>query len=737
MEFWQGLFLAGTATFAIPVAIHLLFKMRKRRVVFSSLRFLKESVLRESRRLQLRDLILLLLRCLACILIALAFARPYRIGQALAGPGGEPSEDLAIVLDDSPSMAAQEGTGSRWQAALGKARQLCAACKSGDRVGLIFSSEASRPEIELSGNFAAVLGALKRERPSYRRGDLTQALRTALDLLDTGQNPRRRVVLIGDLQSTQIDRGAWAECARLAASASRPVQILIAGPGERPPGRLANVAITSVRARSDVWIEGHPVRFAVRVENFGDGEVSQLSLRLWSEGKELAKRTLGLGPRGSTELELGAVFSRPGEVSGFVELGAQDVFPDDDRRYFALRLRDSIKAVVVEDRLHERDSFFDQTYYLRMALDPTARGADLPVSGAPGVVPGYVRVVPLAVPGLSAGALREADLIFLAGVTELPPVALAALEDAVREGRGLVLFLGRSDGRISEAFYKGPFWKDGLGLLPAPPGTLTEGNLLEGKYNGLDAFKAGHPIFQPFEGQNERDLRLPQYLRNYRSDPAELKRSGEARPAGEVLASFNDGSPYLVERPFGKGRVLMFTFCPRPERDTDLPVRKAFVPLVHQVVRYLAGVQDSSKRNLLVGETLEFTEAGIGPETSVTLERPAPQSDSLLKNGSDNVTLVTIGTYRAAFKAGPLSAEAFWAANLDPLESALSSEDLAVLNSLFTSNLMTDAALPDPGVKLEAQASDELKAQAPDWRYFLVAAMFCLLLEVLVRDFWK
>jgi len=63
MEFWHGALLAGTATFAIPVVIHLMFRMRKRRIVFSSLRFLQQSVMKQSQRLRLREIILLLLRC--------------------------------------------------------------------------------------------------------------------------------------------------------------------------------------------------------------------------------------------------------------------------------------------------------------------------------------------------------------------------------------------------------------------------------------------------------------------------------------------------------------------------------------------------------------------------------------------------------------------------------------------------------------------------------------------------
>jgi hypothetical protein len=743
MGFLQALFLAGTATFAIPVVIHLLFKTRKRRLIFSSLRFLEESLLRESRRLRLRDLLLLLLRGAACILIALAFARPYRHGQLLAGPGGVPREDLVIVLDDSPSMNAQEAATTRWSRVLDKAVALCRERRPGDRVGLTLASAPGRPEVEMSANFGAVAAALKRPRPSSLRGDLAAAFRTGLAMLGDSTAPRRRVVVLSDFQAAQVDRGAWAELAQHAAVAPRSAVVELAGPGGHAPARLPNLAITAVRAKSDVWIEGRPLPFAVRVENFSDGEVPNLALRLIHGDQVLAQRTVGLAPRAGAEVELAAAFPRPGEAQAQVEIDAHDVFPDDDRRCLALRLRDTVKAVVIEDRLRETDSFMDQSYYLRMALEPRARGGDTgeQLNRRPEVSSGAVSVTCSSVQLLTSPAAQraaDADIIFLVGVTSVPEEVVARLEETVRGGRSLVFFLGcvptGADARgAPTALYEGPLWKGGSGLLPARPGGIYEGNLRAGKYDGLDAFAAQHPIFTPFTGELENELRRPKFLLHYRPDPADLK-AGE-RPPGAVLASFNDGSPLLMERNFGKGRVLLFSFCPRPET-TDLPKRKVFVPLIHQVVRYLAGVESSSRRNLIAGELLTPTEGGIPGEASVNLERPAPLSDILPIGGAESVNADAVGCYAASWQKGNLAEKAFWAVNLDPRESDLTPEDLSALQPLVASNLK-ESADPDAGLKLGPQSDQELKARAPDWRYFLVAALVCLLLEVLLRDFWE
>lgn len=738
MGFLQAAFLAGTLTFTIPVVIHLLFKLRKKRLVFSSLRFIQASVLRETKRMRLRDLLLLLLRCAACILVALAFARPYRLGQLLAGASGEPRQALLLVLDDSPSLNAQDGATTRWQQVVTTAHQLVEERATGDRVGLVYSSDPSRVEIPLSSNFGAAFSALKKKtRPAFVRGDLALALRTALDQFGEASEPVRRVVVFSDFQATQIDRGAWTEVAQRAALGARKVTVELnsSSPDKRQPSRLGNFAVTSVQPRSDVWIEGQPTRWAVRIQNFSDGEASNLAVRLTSEGKELAKRSVGLGPHASAEVDLDALFARPGDIGGLIEIDAHDAFPDDDQTPFAMCLRNSLKVLVVEDHLLGTGLLRDQSYFLRLALDPTPRGTEsMPASVAPDTTGGYVRIVALEAARLTPEACEEVDLVFLCGVSELSTPALAALENFVRSGRNLVVFMGRSTGGINEGFYNGPFFKDGLGLLPARPGSRFEGDELAKRFNGVDAFKADHPVFKTFVG-NERELRVPRFYRHFKVNSADLT-LGAGRAPGTALASFNDGSPFLMERTFGKGKVLLFPFVPRPEPEGDLPKRKAFVPLVHQVVRYLAGVESSTRRNVVVGMPLELAETGVGPDTALSMSIPAPKNETVTKLGAESLATEVTGIYTGVYLKGGLKEKALWAVRLDPLESDLKSEDWTSLQALFAANLAEEHPEHDEGLKIDGQSSAELKAQAPDWRYFIAAAALCLLLEVLVRDFW-
>ena len=89
--FENPLFLAALGAVAVPVIIHLIFRLRKRVVPFGTLRFLQKVVQRNRRRLRLRDIILLVLRATAVALLALALARPFFTGPAASSSEVKPN----------------------------------------------------------------------------------------------------------------------------------------------------------------------------------------------------------------------------------------------------------------------------------------------------------------------------------------------------------------------------------------------------------------------------------------------------------------------------------------------------------------------------------------------------------------------------------------------------------------------------------------------------------------------
>ena len=73
--FLNSLLLYGTALGSIPIIIHLLNKRRFRPVTWAAMEFLMQAIQKNARRLQLRDIILMLIRTAAVVCLALALSR--------------------------------------------------------------------------------------------------------------------------------------------------------------------------------------------------------------------------------------------------------------------------------------------------------------------------------------------------------------------------------------------------------------------------------------------------------------------------------------------------------------------------------------------------------------------------------------------------------------------------------------------------------------------------------------
>src|SRR5437764_14881575 len=93
---------AGGALVSSPVIIHLINRLRYRRVRWAAIEFLLKSQKRNRRRLIIEQLILLALRCLLVLLFGFLMAR--FVGDAL-GRTSTISTTHLIIIDNTLSMA--------------------------------------------------------------------------------------------------------------------------------------------------------------------------------------------------------------------------------------------------------------------------------------------------------------------------------------------------------------------------------------------------------------------------------------------------------------------------------------------------------------------------------------------------------------------------------------------------------------------------------------------------------
>src|SRR5580692_681081 len=94
---------AGAGLVSAPVIIHLINRMRFRRIKWAAMEFLLKAQKKMRRRKILEQLLLLFLRMFLVFLVGLLFARFLGL-DSLQGKETRPTIHI-VVLDDTPSMA--------------------------------------------------------------------------------------------------------------------------------------------------------------------------------------------------------------------------------------------------------------------------------------------------------------------------------------------------------------------------------------------------------------------------------------------------------------------------------------------------------------------------------------------------------------------------------------------------------------------------------------------------------
>src|SRR5438477_9875250 len=133
MTFLAPLYLLLVGAVAVPLLIHLLRRRIGTRVEFPAARYLARAEREHSRTLRIRNLLLMMLRVLALILIAAAAARP--VARWL-GAGHGPTA-VAIVIDNSMSSGTIANGRRLLDQFKAMARQLVSQATAADQLWLV------------------------------------------------------------------------------------------------------------------------------------------------------------------------------------------------------------------------------------------------------------------------------------------------------------------------------------------------------------------------------------------------------------------------------------------------------------------------------------------------------------------------------------------------------------------------------------------------------------------------
>jgi hypothetical protein len=290
---------AGGALVSAPIIIHLINRMRFRRVRWAAMEFLLKSQKRNRRRLIIEQLVLLALRCLLVLLAGFLVAR--FVGATEESGAGTTH---VVVLDDTPSMAdhwAEKGP-TRTAFAVGK-EQIQALAKSAAqapshqqmRVYLLSDLDTAVYDRRLSDRSGdelhAVLAPIK---PAAVHTDPVRAVEKARAVFNDVPQGRKVFHLVSDFRDADWVTGPGVEALNQAVTGLTEtgvnVDLLDAAHPYRSPSRQVaphhdNWAIADFRCETHVAVENADTEFTLDVRNYGASDKPRF-LKVFVDGVE-------------------------------------------------------------------------------------------------------------------------------------------------------------------------------------------------------------------------------------------------------------------------------------------------------------------------------------------------------------------------------------------------------------------------------------------------------------------
>ncbi|MEK6702751.1 MAG: BatA domain-containing protein [Planctomycetota bacterium] len=194
MMFLNPILLAsGLVCVAIPIAIHILMRRRRKPIAWGAMRFLLEAYRHQRKRTRLEQILLLAARCLLVALLALAMGRPQGAGQGEWGGFGP--RTIFVVIDNSLAAGVRRADATtelaEHKAAAGKLLKTLSAAR-GDRAGLVSMAGPAEAIIaQPSADIAGVISALNDLPLTQSAADLPGGLaRVREQLTATGATTR-------------------------------------------------------------------------------------------------------------------------------------------------------------------------------------------------------------------------------------------------------------------------------------------------------------------------------------------------------------------------------------------------------------------------------------------------------------------------------------------------------------------------------------------------------------------
>jgi hypothetical protein len=675
MQFLYPTFLFALAALAIPIIIHLFYFRRFKKVYFTNVRFLKEVKEETSARQKLRNLLVLLMRCLAVTFLVLAFAQPF-IPQDVEVKQGENA--VSVFVDNSFSMSALSEDVPLLEKAKQRAKEIISAYSVEDRFQVLTNDFEGRHQRLVSKEEAIGLVDDIRVTPAVR--ELSRILTRQQQVLNSGKGQNKVSYVISDFQKNVSDLENFKDT--LLAVNLVPLQSV----------QEKNVSIDSAWFEAPVQMLSQPNPLLVKLKNWSneDAENVRLSVRYNNEVKPVGELAI---PANASVIDTVNVTI---QTTGWheAELTVTD-YPVqfDDRYFFTYKVADVINVLVIDE----------------VAPDPFLQAAFKGI--------GYFKVTNQLSRNLDYSKFSTYQLIICNGLLSISSGLAFELKQYVQNGGNLVVFPAANANVGS--------YQSFLQSIPA-----NELQNFEQQERTVSDVNTEEFVFKDVFENKSANLKLPVTKGNFRLST--LASRGEER-----LLTYRDGNTFLGKYKSGQG-ILYLCSAPLDEQYSNLARSgEIFIPMLYKMAISSARERPIAY-TIGRDETIEADNVVRGGESVYKLkgdkEEFIPQQRIVASKvflGVQN-QILEAGYYDLFLTEDTTLAK--FAFNYDRRESNLAylSADQLKEKALPNVSVLTGSA----AANFEEVVSDRSRGVVL-WKWCVILALLALAAEVLLLRFWK
>jgi Aerotolerance regulator N-terminal len=673
MQFIFPTFLFALAALAIPIIIHLFYFRRFKTVYFTNVRFLREVKEESSARRKLRNLLVLLARCLAVAFLVFAFAQPFIPRNTDGVKKGEQS--ASIYIDNSFSMNALSKDLTLLEKGKQKAREIVHAYANDDKFQILTNDFEGRHQRLVSKEEALNFIDEIKMTPSVQ--ELSKVLTRQTQALNAGKSTNKTAFLLSDFQKNITDINLFKDT-------TIEVNLLpLMAVQEK------NIAIDSAWFEAPVQIMGQINPLVVRVTNFTNENVENVKLSVKIDGQDKLVGLLNVKAKSSVEDTVPVAILRNGWHEA--ELSITD-YPVqfDDHYFFTFNVAANINVLSINDGA--------SNHFIDMAL-ASVRNFKMTNQSSGGV---------------QYSQFPNFQMIVLNGLGQISSGLAAELGQYLKNGGNVMVFPAPSVDMSSYSNFFNAIEANNLNGFENAPREVSTLNLEEF-------------IFKDIFTNRNANLKLPNTTGNYRL----------TNRNGENIMSYRDGSSFITKNKIGQGNFYLCAAPLDDKYSTLARSGEVFVPMLYKMaissgkeskIGYIIGKDDQLEADTkgMAGEKsykMKGSKEEFIPEQRII----AGKAILGVKDGVKEAGFYSLFTR-------PDSALYKFGFNYDRRESVLDYFDNKTLKSFETAKIKVFDETAE--ANFTAVVGEQNQGTAL-WRWCIILVLLFLAAETLILRFWK